>query len=954
MNRPARLPLLALIATIVAMGMPAETANLVAWPRVERDMRPWTRWWWLGSAVDKAGLTAELERYRRAGLGGVEITPIYGVRGEESLYHRFLSEGWLGAYRHTLWEAERLGLGVDLALASGWPFGGPWVTAEDACKNVTFKTYTVPGGARLAEPVRLQQQVLVRAQGRRPSISTFRRPVAATPDLQALAPEQIRFDQPLVLRSLMGYRGEEVTEDLASRVGPDGLLDWTPPAGGQWLLVAAFEGQHGKLVERAGPGGEGDVIDHFSRAALAHHLEPFAPAVAPRVGRGLRAVFNDSYEVDDASGNANWTPSFLDHFRRLRNYDLRRHLPALMGIGDPDEQSRVSCDYRETLSDLLLTEFTQPWREWAGAHNTQVRNQAHGSPANILDLYAASDIPETEGTDLLRMKFASSAAHVSGRRLTAAEAATWMDEHFLETLGAAKAAADLYFLGGVNHICYHGTPYTPARAAWPGHLFYASVHFGTSNSFWPDFPALNAYVTRCQSFLQAGTPDEDLLVYYPIHDAWSGKPSLLLPHFAGPEGTSAKAAGETLLGAGIGFDYVSDRQLEGLQCRDGRILGAASSYRAILVPACRRMPPGSLRRILELVDAGATVVFQGGVPTEVPGFDRLAARRAEAAALRNRLMFRAGGGEGHQRAMLGSGMISVGDDVVAQLAALGIVGEPLVREGMSFVRRRSGAGWVYFLRNRRSSPVDGWVTLSRSGGGAALFDPLTGALGVGRVRRVEQGSQVYLQLQPGETRIVRITDQPTRGTAFPIERPGGAGQRLDGPWQVRFDAGGPVLPAPTTITGLASWTEFGGAEAGRFSGSATYSTEFARPRGGGDALWLDLGRVAESAQVRLNGRDLGTVITPPYRLRIARNLFRDHNRLAVTVSNLMANRVADMDRRGVVYRRFYNINFPARRRENSGPDGLFTAAGWKPLESGLLGPVRLIPTEPQLGQLDLG
>lgn len=50
-------------------------------------------------------------------------------------------------------------------------------------------------------------------------------------------------------------------------------------------------------------------------------------------------------------------------------------------------------------------------------------------------------------------------------------------------------------------------------------------------------------------------------------------------------------------------------------------------------------------------------------------------------------------------------------------------------------------------------------------------------------------------------------------------------------------------------------------------------------------------------------------------------------------------------RRGVNYKNFYNVNFPARRRENRGADGYFNASKWPPQESGLIGPVTLMPLE---------
>jgi hypothetical protein len=55
----------------------------------------------------------------------------------------------------------------------------------------------------------------------------------------------------------------------------------------------------------------------------------------------------------------------------------------------------------------------------------------------------------------------------------------------------------------------------------------------------------------------------------------------------------------------------------------------------------------------------------------------------------------------------------------------------------------------------------------------------------------------------------------------------------------------------------------------------------------------------------------------------------------------MANAMIDLEKRGVNYKKFYNINFAARKKENVGPDGIFTAINWEPLESGLIGPVSL-------------
>ena len=97
------------------------------WPAITRETKPWTRWWWHGSAVTKEGITTEMEAYQKAGLGGLEITPIYGVLGYEDRFVNYLSPQWIELLLHTLKEAERLDMGIDMATGTGWPFGGPWV-----------------------------------------------------------------------------------------------------------------------------------------------------------------------------------------------------------------------------------------------------------------------------------------------------------------------------------------------------------------------------------------------------------------------------------------------------------------------------------------------------------------------------------------------------------------------------------------------------------------------------------------------------------------------------------------------------------------------------------------------------------------------------------------------------------------------------------------------------------
>lgn len=444
------------------------------------------------------------------------------------------------------------------------------------------------------------------------------------------------------------------------------------------------------------------MIDHFSAPALKTYLQYFDRAFSGYDISYVRAFFNDSYEVDDARGQSNWTPDLLKEFRNRRGYDLSACLPALFGKDTTEKRNRVLWDYRQTISELLLEKFTIPWRNWGLSKGAIIRNQSHGSPANILDLYAAVDIPETEGTDILRFKFATSATNVTGKKFASAEAATWLNEHFQSSLADAKGSVDKYFLGGVNHIFYHGTNYSPQQEAWPGWLFYAAVHFTPANSFWKDFSTLNNYVARCQSFLQKGKPANDLLLYFPFNDRNSETGRDLLHHYDGMEGfnnTEFKSTAENLLASGYTFDLISDKQIDGLQSAGQSLKTGGVNYKTLLLADSKYIMVETLSKLLQLAAGGATVLFYKNIPRDVPGFGDLEGRRALFKKSLARLQFKQTNNNAVKKASLGKGAFLLGDDLEQLLSFAKMHRETMVTKGFQFSRRSYAAGNYYFVAN---------------------------------------------------------------------------------------------------------------------------------------------------------------------------------------------------------------------------------------------------------------
>lgn len=929
----------------------------LAIPEIGSEQKAWTRWWWMGNAVTRTGITSHLEKMAEANFGGVEISPIYGVEGYENASIAYLSEEWMDLLVHTVDEAERLGLQVDMILGTGWPYGGPHVDTQDAARRLAVRAYQLEGGQSLEQRI----------------MQVNRRNVAVAP-----------------LHVLMGYSSGGASVDLTGYVDENGYLDWVPDENsGRWQLIAFFNDWTNQQVKRAAPGEDGHVMDHFSDIALSGYLERFESAFEGTEHGMIRSFFSDSYEVE----GANWTYDFFDQFEKYRGYDLKDHLPAFLGLEGADQagsnqavsfrekKQRIRADFHATLHDLALNRFAEPWVDWSHARGSMARLQAHGFPANILDIYAAADIPEMEifgqarfripglrtnpdvshrvdSPNPLILKFASSAANVRGGHLASSETATWLDEHFMVSLSQLRPHVDMQFVAGINHIIYHGTPYSPPQEKWPGWKFYASTHFAPSNTFWNELGDFNRYLANSQAFLQNGSPGNDVLLYFPVHELWhddrgdAASPCFIRVH--NPDdwfyGTRFGDTAELLWDRGYTFDYVSDRQLRGIQIEKEWLKTGNARYRVVVVPQTTHIPLETASRLYDIAEEGGTVIFKGTLPQTVPGYHNLGEREQQLDDLFGKLEFTPVDGDvdghGFLIAEAGDGQILTGENTGYMLDYAGIQREAFVEEGLDFTRRRHKDGYTYFISNLQGASLDSWVPLATETSEAWLYDPLTGQSGRARLWDNPEGNpEVYLQLKPGESRVLRTfrstdgkNDAGSRSRAWEYFQPAGKPVPVEGTWQVRFEKGGPAIPDDFETEELISWTETGDPEAKRFAGSAVYSITFQHPGMDADAWRLNLGNVAESAGIYLNGETMGSVWSHPFEIDIdSEKLHAGENVLEIRVTNLMINRIIDMDRHGIEWKKFYDINMVDINYQP------FDASGWKPMESGLMGPVNLTP-----------
>lgn len=824
-------------------------ANAQSWPQATPEMRPGTRWWWLGSAVDSINLKRSIEEYARAGMGSVEITPIYGVKGNDRNEIKYLSPEWMKMLSLVETEAGANGILVDMNQGTGWPFGGPEVTLDDAACKAIFLIDTVERGLTPVKPL----------------------PDKEKPMAKLIAESR---------RHLEGNKEE---------------------------VIRAYLSRTLQTVKRAAPGGEGYVLDHFDRNAVASYLSKFDKAFRENGISYPHNFFNDSYEVF----GANWTPTLFQEFEKRRGYDLKEKLPELLGL--VDDGNEVLADYRETLGELLLENFTQQWADWAHRRGTEVRNQAHGSPANLIDVYAAVDVPEIEGfglsdfgikglrtdkgfnrkndSDVSMLKYASSAAHITGKPLTSSETFTWLTEHFRTSLSQMKPDLDLMLTCGVNHIFFHGTTYSPFSDPWPGWKFYASIDMSPTNTIWRDAPAMMDYVTRCQSMLQEGRPDNDFLVYLPVGDMWrrrlAPKDKGLLMGFSihsmgklAPDFIKSVMEIDSL---GYDCDYISDKYLMTTEYKDGKLVTAAGTpYKALVIPGSGKLKPTLKAHLDSLSASGAKIIY---------GIDS------------------------------------------AKMASAAKPEQLRTEYSLRTIRRATEDGYIYFMANLTPKDVDASVPLANGFTDAVWFDPMDGDIFGASV----SDGKVDVALRSGESRILRTySDKKTGIATRPKLQVAKEYDLKNNPWSLEFTESYPEVSKKFRLKTLKPWTELGDSALNELAGTGIYTTRVNIPKAEAKGKWqLDLGDLRESAKVYVNDHYIGTVWAAPFTIDFDKYMKAGENKIRIEVTNLPANRIAAMDRRNIPWRKFKEINIVDINYKKTG------YSDWATVPSGLNSTVTL-------------
>ncbi|SEN77071.1 alpha-L-rhamnosidase [bacterium A37T11] len=906
-------------------------------------------WWWLNGNVIKASITHDLEEMQKKGYAAAIIFDAGGAdQGGNAAVPAgplFGSPAWVALFKHACSEAARLGIELSLSIQSGWNLGGPNVTPQEAAKLLTWSETRISGGTKQATrlevpPIRHNfyrdiavLAIPVKGPVQAKPLSNLTIKGAFTEAAFSAGDMRYLLEEDQADTAGVQYASAKDVLDLSDRMKPDGTLNWQAPAG-EWQVMRFGYTNNGAEVSTSSGNWKGLVVDYLSKAHFQRYwdrnVEPLLKSIGPLAGKTLRYLHTDSWEL----GGSNWTEDLRKEFSDRRKYDLLPYLPVIAGkvIGNRDLSNRFMADFRKTLGDCVADNHYATFAADAHTYGIGIHPESagpHAGPIDGIKNYGRSDLVLSEfwspsnhrPTPERRyfVKQASSAAHIYGKKLVGAEGFTTIGRHWNDVLWQhMKQSFDHEVCAGLNRLYIHTFTNSPKEMGMPGQEYFAGTHFNPNVTWWNESGAFLQYVRRVQYMLQEGRFVGDVLYYYGdqvpnIATLKAHDPAGALPYYD--------------------YDVVDDEKLMDLRVNDGRLtLPSGMRYRVLVLPDHAVMTVSALEKVKELVQAGAEVIGPKTLKTVslvgYPASEDTITRLADA------LWGDAKAVKGIRR--VGNGRIAWGYTAKDWLLKQGVPADcrfELASDSLHFddIHLQRGGADYYFISSQNMLACQAEVSFRVAGKLPEFWDPVTGRTFPAPSFSQQGGvTTVPIKFAPMGSwfvvfrKAISTSQQGNATSNFPEFKPA---DTLDGNWTVSFDRawGG---PGSVSFTALTSWPERAEVGIKHYSGKATYRKRVNWNRADTANVWIDLGRVEDVgiARVRWNGKDLGVLWCPPYRVRLPAIKPKD-NLLEVEVTNSWRNRlVGDRD-------------MPAKDRFTK--TNIAIGNDWQLLPAGLLGPVVL-------------
>ncbi len=753
--------------------------------------------------------------------------------------------------------------------------------------------------------------------------------------------------------------------DLTGKMKPDGMLDWTPPAG-KWMVLRIGYSLTGHENGPAPVEATGLEVDKLNREYVKEYLDGYLKMYSDTVGAdkigkdGISYLLTDSIEV----GPQNWTDNMLEEFQKRRGYDAHPWLPAMTGVivKSTADTDRFLWDFRRTIGQLIAEnhygEISDDLHEHGLSYYGEALEFHRPSLGDDMEMRSKTDVPMgamwtwagSPGPDvdyIADLRGAASVAHIYGQNLVGAESMTSRGPAWSFSPNNLKKVADLEFALGVNRFEIHESSHQPLADMTPGlTLGPFGLWFNRNQTWAGEAGPWVTYLTRCSYLLQQGRFFGDVAYFY-------GEEGPLTAVFGWKAQQDAPE--------GYGFDFVnSDVVLHQLSFKDGRLVTpGGTSYRILYLGGrSQRMTLPVLKQLMGLVEQGAVIV--GSKPTDSPSLsdDESEFHRIADALWGNGVAQKPGwkeqllgtkrftsGSPSRRFYKFGNGRVYTGMTANEVLKDLEISEDfeytkPETDTTLMFLHRKLDDADIYFVDNRndRAERVD--ATFRVEGKRPELWDAATGESKPVSFKIADGRTTVPLLLDPDGSVFVVFRDVAKVASA---ELPEGKEAEVPGlddalntDWSVSFqpNRGAPEMVAFDRLT---SWSDNSIDGVKYFSGTATYSKTVQIPDNAltpGAHTWLDLGEVREVAEVAVNGKYLGIQWKTPFKVDVTRALKPGSNQIVIEVTNLWVNRLIG-DQQSYAVKKYTFTDFAPYKADSP------------LLPSGLLGPVRLISVAQQ-------
>ena len=949
-------------------------------------------WYFMDGNMSKEGITKDLESMKRSGLDyAIFLEVNVGIPQGPVAY---MSDEWLDMFRYLVNESKRIGINLILGIGPGWAgSGGPWVKGAESMQHLVASS-TVVEGSKGKQTIRLSvppprkpyfgvgnfspemkksweefySDVAVLAfptPQKRDTIDFadekalyYRSPYSSVKGVKQYLPTFYSYMPKADANAVID---KHRIINLTSLLRPDGSLEWNVPAG-SWTVMRFGSRNNGAVTRPAPLPGIGMECDKLDTLAIRDHLKDFTERLFNAVGKdsinnavgGIKMLHIDSWEM----GAQNWTRHFREEFIKRRGYDPLPYYPAYLGliVESREKSERFLWDLRLTAQELVIENHAEYVKRYSHNHGLTLSIEPYDmNPTADMELGVAADYPMCEfwsedyGLNTVFSSFeATSAAHLIGQPVVPAESFTSHLDCWKLYPDVMKNQTDWAFASGINRLMFHTFQHQClADSLQPGMTMGVyGVHWDRNETWWPMVNGYHKYVARCQYMLQQGRTVADILYLVP-----EGAPHVFKAPKSALAGDSLKPDRK-----GYSFDCCPPSFIYKALVKNGKIMfPSGASYSVLVLPDSKTITPTLLRKIYELIKAGATVVGNPFVKSPsligYPDCDRQVETLSKKIWGANSIGKENNIGKGRavRCGNVTDNLYQSYNETEKLLSAMKLAPD-FSSDGncIRYTHRTKQDAEIYFLSNRTDRKFTAICSFRVQNMTPELWNPMNGETRLLRNYSVtDNGIKIPLEFDVHEAYFIIFRSRKESNISLQSSNFATyvALDTLKGEWNVRFNQkmGGPSV---ATFETLIDWSKSSDEGIKYYSGIASYNTSFDFiPKENGGSYFLDLGNVKVMARVWLNDKDLGTVWTTPFRVDVTSALKSGKNDLRVEVANLWVNRLIGDEQLpydGVAKRQWpdwikNNTARPTNRK------AFATFSKYKKtdalLESGLLGPV---------------